>query len=141
MIDFRGRYEHTIDDRGRVSLPARYRHEFAGGAIISMGADGCIDVYTEDGFNRVAIHVDVEPPTTPGGRQARREHYSESYDTELDRQGRILIPPRLRQMAAVNGTVIINGRKECLEIWNPRRLEEVSSGAGAVSSTEQAPEV
>lgn len=140
MVDFRGRYEHTIDDRGRVSLPARYRNEFAGGAILSMGADGCIDVYTEDGFDRVAIHVEVEPPTTPEGRQARRGHYSESFDTELDRQGRILIPPRLRQMAAVNGTVIILGRKECLEIWDPRRLAKVQ-GAEAASSTEQAPEV
>jgi MraZ protein len=106
-----------------------------------MGADGCIDVYTEEGFNQVAMHVDVEPPTTSEGRQARREHYSESYDTELDRQGRILIPPRLRQMAEVNGAVIITGRKECLEIWSPRRLEEWSRKARAASPTEQAPEV
>ena len=140
MVEFRGKYEHTIDDRGRVSIPARYRNEFVNGAIVSMGADGCIDVYTEEGFNQVAIHVNVAPPTTPEGRQARREHYSESYDTELDRQGRILIPPRLRQMAAVNGAVIINGRKECLEIWNPGRLEERSRNARAASSTEQASE-
>ena len=128
-----------MDDRGRVSLPARYRSDFAHGVIVQMGADGCIDVYTEEGFQEVASHV-VEPPTTSDGRRARRAHYSESFDTELDRQGRILIPPRLRQMAAVNGTVIITGRKECLEIWNPERLEEIMSAAAA-TSTEQAPEV
>ena len=138
MVDFRGRYEHTVDDRGRVSLPPRYRNEFNRGVIVQMGADGCIDVYTEEGFQEVASHV-VEPPTTSGGRRARRVHYSDSFDTELDRQGRILIPPRLRQAAAVNGTVIITGRKECLEIWNPERLDEVMNAAVA-SSTEQAPE-
>ena len=138
MVDFRGRYEHTVDDRGRVSLPARYRNEFRGGVIVQMGADGCIDVYTEEGFQEVASHV-VEPPTTSDGRRARRVHYSDSFDTELDRQGRILIPPRLRQAAAVNGAVIITGRKECLEIWNPDRLEEVMNAAAA-SPTEQAPE-
>jgi MraZ protein len=138
LVDFRGRYEHTVDDRGRVSLPARYRDEFSGGAIVQMSPDGCIDVYTEEGFQEVANHV-VEPPTTSDGRRARRVHYHESYDTELDRQGRILIPPRLRQMAAVNGAVIIAGRKECLEIWNPERLERVLN-AEAASPTEQAPE-
>ena len=106
--------------------------------IVQIGADGCIEVYTEEGFQEVASHV-VEPPTSPVGRRARREHYSESYDTELDRQGRILIPPRLRQMAAVNGAVIISGRKECLEIWNPERLAQVMNAAAA-SPTEQAPE-
>jgi len=141
LVDFRGRYEHTIDDRGRVSLPARYRNEFVAGVILTAGVDGCIDVYTEDGHKQVGIHVDVAPPTTPEGRQARRGHYSDSFDAELDRQGRILIPPLLRQAAGANGTVIILGRKECLEIWNPRRLEEVTQAAKMASSTEQAPEV
>ena len=127
-----------MDDRGRVSLPARYRNEFNRGVIVQMGADGCIDVYTEEGFQEVASHV-VAPPTTSDGRRARREHYSDSFDTELDRQGRILIPPALRRSAAVDGTVVVAGRKECLEIWNPERLEEVMNAAAA-SSTEQAPE-
>lgn len=138
MVDFRGKYEHTVDDRGRVSIPARYRNEFAGGIVLVMSADGCIEVYTEAGFNDVASHVAVEPPTSPEGRRARRAFYSESFDTELDRQGRILIPPRLRQLAAVDGTVVIAGRKECLEIWNPHRLEDVTQAANGASSTEQA---
>jgi MraZ protein len=138
LVDFRGRYEHTVDERGRVSLPARYRNEFVNGAIVQLGPDGSIDVYTEEGFQIVANHVE-EPPTTPEGRRARRVHFHESYDAELDRQGRILIPPRLRQMAAVNGTVIIAGRRECLEIWNPERLERILDAVMA-SPTEQAPE-
>jgi transcriptional regulator MraZ len=141
VVEFRGKYEHSIDDRGRVSLPARYRNELTGKIILTMSVDGCIEVYTQEGFDEVASHVAVDPPTTPEGRRARRAFYSESFDTELDRQGRILIPPPLRQSAAVDGTVVIAGRKECLEIWNPRRLTEVSGGAGTAPSTEQAPEV
>ena len=140
MVDFRGKYEHTIDDRGRVSLPARYRNEFANGIVLLVSEDGCIEVYTEAGFNEVASHTAVKPPTTREGRRARRGFYSDSYDTELDRQGRILIPPLLRQQAAVDGGVVIAGRKECLEIWNPRRLERVLQAARAASSAEQAPE-
>ena len=64
MVDFRGKYEHTIDDRGRVSLPARYRNEFADKIVLLMSEDGCIEVYTEGGFNDVASHTAVEPPTT-----------------------------------------------------------------------------
>jgi MraZ protein len=141
VVEFRGKYEHTIDDRGRVSLPARYRNELTGKIILTMSVDGCIEVYTQDGFDQVANYVAVEPPTTPEGRRARRAFYSESFDTELDRQGRILVPPALRRSAAVDGTVVIAGRKECLEIWNPRRLEEVTGDAGSAPSTEQAPEV
>ena len=140
MVDFRGKYEHTIDDRGRVSLPARYRNEFADRIVLLMSEDGCIEVYTEAGFNEVASHTAVEPPTTREGRRARRGFYSDSYDTELDRQGRILIPPLLRQQAAVNGAVVITGRKECLEIWNPQRLQGVMQAARAASSAAQAPE-
>ncbi len=140
MVDFRGKYEHTIDDRGRVSLPARYRNEFADRIVLLMSEDGCIEVYTEAGFNEVASHTAVEPPTTREGRRARRGFYSDSYDTELDRQGRILIPPLLRQQAAVNGAVVITGRKECLEIWNPQRLQGVMKAARAASSAAQAPE-
>lgn len=140
MVDFRGKYEHTIDDRGRVSLPARYRNEFAERVVLLLSEDGCIEVYTEGGFNEVASHTAVEPPTTREGRRARRGFYSDSYDTELDRQGRILIPPRLRQQAEVDGAVVIAGRKECLEIWNPGRLEETLQGARTAFSAVQAPE-
>ncbi|MDO8614774.1 MAG: division/cell wall cluster transcriptional repressor MraZ [Dehalococcoidia bacterium] len=137
-MDFRGTYEFTLDNRGRVSIPARYRHEFADKVILAMGQDGCVEVYTEDGFNQMSNHVAAEPPTTPDGRQARREFYAQSFDTELDRQGRILVPPRFREKAALNGAVVIAGRKECLEIWHPARLERLLRGGS--SSTEQAPE-
>ncbi len=134
---FRGTYEHTLDDRGRVALPARYRHEFIDGAVLTLGPEGCIEVYTPVGFNDMSDSVAAEPATTTYGRRSRRRFDAQSFDTELDRQGRILIPARFRETAGINGGVIIAGRRECLEIWNPQRWERELQEATAGSSSER----
>jgi MraZ protein len=121
---FRGTYEHTVDDRGRVAIPARYRHEFAGGVVLTLSPEGCVEVYNEDGFNEMSKLVTAEPATHLKGRRLRRRLSARSWDTELDRQGRILIPAQFREAAQLNGAVTINGRVECLEIWNRDRWRE-----------------
>lgn len=120
---FRGFYEYTVDDRGRVAVPARYRHLFSDGAILTLGPDRSLEVYTPDGYEAMAEVVTAEPATTPKGRDLRRAFYGGSWDAELDRQGRILIPSRLREKAQLNGAVVIWGRGECLDIWNRERWQ------------------
>jgi MraZ protein len=136
-MPFRGFYEHTLDDRGRVAIPARYREEFSHGAILTLGEEGCVEVYTPAGFDRMSDRVAAEPPTSRNGRRSRRLFDAQSFDTELDRQGRILIPAMFRQAAGLNGGVVIAGRRECLEIWNPVNWERELREATAASSTEQ----
>lgn len=121
---FRGTYEHTVDDRGRVAIPARYRHEFAEGAVLAASPEGCVEVYTVDGFDEMSRLVTAEPATHLRGRRLRRGFFGRSWDAELDRQGRILIPQTLREEARLDGAVVINGRRECLEVWNRDRYEE-----------------
>ncbi len=116
---FRGTHEHTVDDRGRVALPARYRHEFAGGIVLTVGTESCIEVYTTSGFSEMSDLVAAEPATTLAGRQSRRRFDSQSWDAELDGQGRILIPSKFREAVGLQGPVVIAGRRECLEIWSP----------------------
>jgi MraZ protein len=132
---FRGTYEHTVDDRGRVAIPARYRHEFVDGAVLTMSPEGCVEVYAPDGFDEMSNLVTVEPATHLKGRRLRRGFFAQSWDAELDRQGRILIPAQLREDAQLNGAVVINGRRECLEVWNRDRwekeLEEVKAAYAA----------
>lgn len=132
---FRGTYEHTVDDRGRVAIPARYRHEFADGVVLTMSPDGCTEVYTPEGFDEMSRLVTAEPATHRKGRRLRRGFFGHSWDAELDRQGRILIPAQLREAAQLNGAVTINGRRECLEVWNRDRwraeLEEVQAAYAA----------
>ena len=136
---FRGTYEHTLDDRGRVALPARYRQEFLQGVVLTLGPEGCIEVWSPDGFALMSDEVASRPATSVFGRRYRRAFDAQSFDTELDRQGRILVPQRFRQIAALNGAVTIIGRRECLEIWNPERWSTEIDAAIAASSTDQEP--
>ena len=134
---FRGPYEHTLDDRGRLALPARYRHAFVDGVVLTLGSDGCIEVYTSEGFEKMSDEVASDPATTLYGRRARRRFDAQSWDAELDRQGRILVPAKFREWAALDGGVVIVGRRECLEIWNPERWQRELQEATADSSTGQ----
>ena len=140
MEEFWGEYEFTLDDRGRVSVPADFRHRFAEGAMLTMNGDGCVELYTEEGYREMVKDVAAKPRTTPEGRQARREFYGQSFGAELDRQGRILIPQKLRLKADLQGPVLIQGNLECFEIWDPERKELHDAKAKVASSTEQASE-
>src|SRR3990170_1836689 len=135
LMAFRGTYEHTVDDRGRVALPARYRHEFAEGVVLTLGEEGCIEAYTPGGFADMSDLAAAEPATTREGRRSRRRFDAQSWDTELDRQGRILIPAKFREAAGLEGPVMIAGRRECLEIWSPQRWERELREATTASST------
>lgn len=121
---FRGRYEHTVDDRGRVAMPARYRREFDDGAVLTLSPEGCVEVYTIKSFDEMSEHVIAEPPTHLKGRRLRRAFFGLSWDAELDGQGRILIPQQLRDDAGLEGPVVIHARRECLEVWNRERYTE-----------------
>ena len=120
---FRGTYEHSVDERGRVAIPARYRHLFSDGIVLVQSPEGCVEIYTTQGYDDMAQLVTTEPATHLRGRRLRRGFFSRSWDAELDRQGRILIPLPLREKADIYGSVIVLGRQECLEIWNRQRWE------------------
>jgi MraZ protein len=120
---FRGTYEYAIDARGRVPLPARYRDAFAEGVVLVQSPDGCIDVYTPSGYDAWASFLTKVKPNRQRGRRLRRGFFGRSIDAELDRQGRILVPSFLRQHADLSAAVLMIGRGECLEIWNPKHWE------------------
>jgi MraZ protein len=118
---FRGTFEYTIDNRGRIPIPARYRATFSNGAVLTEGQDGCIEVYTTDSYEGEAEFLLRQRATRKKARRIRRGFFASSLDVELDGQGRILLPPWLRQHGDLNGQVLVIGRGECLEIWNPER--------------------
>jgi MraZ protein len=123
-MTFRGTYEHTVDDRGRVAIPARYRHVFSEGAVLVLSPEGCVEVYSPEGYEQMAALVTTEPATHLKGRRLRRGFFARSWDADLDRQSRLLIPAPLREAAHLNGAVVISGRRECLEVWNRQRWEQ-----------------
>jgi MraZ protein len=118
---FRGTFEYTIDNRGRIPVPTRYRAVFSQGAVLTESQDGCIEVYTADSYESEAEFLLQQRATRKKARRLRRGFFGRSLDVELDGQGRVLLPPRLRQHGDLNGSVLIVGRGECLEIWNPER--------------------
>jgi len=120
---FRGTYEYAIDARGRLPIPARYRETFQEGVVLVQSPDGCIDVYTPSGYDAWASFLTSEKPNRQRSRRLRRGFFGRSIDVELDKQGRILVPPFLRQHADLSGTVLMVGRSECLEMWSPQRWE------------------
>lgn len=122
-MEFRGTYEYAIDARGRLPIPARYRAAFEEGVVLVQSPDGCVDVYTPDGYDAWASFLTREKPNRQRSRRLRRGFFARSIDVEVDRQGRILVPPFLRQHADLASTVLMVGRGECLEMWDPKRWE------------------
>ena len=120
---FRGTYEYAIDARGRLPIPARYREAFEGGLVLVQSPDGCIDVYTPSGYDAWASFLTRDKPNRQRSRRLRRGFFGRSIDVELDKQGRILVPTFLRQHADLSSSVLMVGRNECLEIWDPQRWE------------------
>jgi MraZ protein len=116
---FLGKHEYAMDERGRVPMPPRFREALMQGIILTQGApDRCIRAYPVDGFEDQASLYTSQPVTTRAGRVMRRAFFSGAYQSELDRQGRVLIPPILRQWANLDAAVIVVGTGEGIEIWN-----------------------
>lgn len=135
---FYGEYDHAIDDKGRVTLPARFRDAFAGGVVLARGLDGNVDVYP-----RAAWEQTVEPrlrgldPFAREARDLQRLFYALASYTELDRQGRVLVPQSLAERAKLGKDVVISGVLDHLEIWDrtawAERLHAVEGSADRVA--------
>jgi len=113
-----GEYEHTIDDKNRLTLPAKFRQAFADGLVVTRGMDGCLNVYTRDAWEQVADEIMALDPLDPDGRKMRRFFFSGASEDRPDRQGRISIPPALAQSARLQRDVVVAGVSDHLEIWD-----------------------
>lgn len=122
---FLGEYTHTLDDKGRLIIPAKFRDQLERGLVITRGLDGCLFVFTHDDWQRLTEILAEKLPFTQGAaRQLSRFLFAGADDTTMDRQGRILIPPYLREYAQLESEVVIAGSNTRLELWNPQRWRE-----------------
>lgn len=121
---FLGEYVHTIDEKGRLAVPARFRAGLAGGLVITRGLDRCLAIYPIEEWKRLAEQVSALPMTDRRARAFRRLVFANASDVIPDRQGRILIPPRLREYAGLDGEVVITGIDTYIEVWNPQAWSE-----------------
>lgn len=121
-----GQYTHALDTKGRVTIPSRHRDALSGDIVVTRGLDRCLTVYPIELWNEISAKVSAVPMTDPRGRALRRIFYADALYAEPDRQGRILIPDRLREHAGLElgAEVVIVGLERYLEIWKPQRWEE-----------------
>ena len=126
MPSFTGQYTYTLDSKGRLTIPSRYREELPETLAVTRSMDRCLTVYPMDVWEEITAKVDALSITDSRGRDLRRYFYADATLAEPDRQGRILLPDRLREHAGLelNNEVIIAGTGRYFEIWNPQRWEE-----------------
>jgi len=123
-----GEFRHTLDDRGRVAIPVRFRGRLAPGATISRWLDGCLGLFPQDVWNELATKLQALPVTSTRGREFGRFMSSGAVEVELDRQGRVLIPGYLREYAGIGeGEVVVVGALSRLELWAPSAWEPYRS--------------
>ena len=114
---FLGEYEHTIDSKGRMAVPARFRAQLDRGAVISKGMGACLSVYTLARWEEKSNEL-VASKTSDELRDFERRIFPSAGEVELDNQGRIVIPVKLRQYASLEGEVTIAGVRDHFEIWD-----------------------
>ena len=117
---FLGQFQHNLDDKGRLMVPARYRDLLAAGAFITQGFDRCLMVMTDAHFKEVYERINNMNLADATTRMLRRLILSNAYPVEVDKIGRILVPQNLRQFLAVeSGELIVAGQGEYFEVWTP----------------------
>jgi MraZ protein len=132
-----GEYEHTIDDKNRLTLPARFREALSEGVVVTRGMDGCLYAYSRADWQEQLSRVSGLDPLSGEGRKLQRHFFSGAAEAELDKQGRIMIPGALLRYAGLEREVVVAGIHDHLEIWDReswrRELNEVEGSAEHVA--------
>ncbi|MBI4193096.1 MAG: division/cell wall cluster transcriptional repressor MraZ [Candidatus Colwellbacteria bacterium] len=115
---FIGEHEHTIDAKGRVAIPAKFRSQLGDGAIVTRGIDRCLFAFTASDWHALAEKLVALPLAQANSRAFVRLMLSGAAECELDSQGRALIPERLRDYAGIRREVIVAGLYNRIEIWD-----------------------
>ena len=115
---FMGQYYHTIDAKGRLIIPSRFREVLGDEFVVSKGMDGCLYMYAYDDWNAFAQHLTSLPLVDKEAREFARYFLAGATSVEVDKQGRILIPANLRDFAGLDKDVVLAGVGSRVEIWS-----------------------
>ncbi|MGB9679205.1 MAG: division/cell wall cluster transcriptional repressor MraZ [Thermoanaerobacteraceae bacterium] len=121
-----GQYEHTLDTKGRIIIPAKFREELGDKFILTKGLDNCLFVYSIDEWSNIESKLKSLPLTKKDARAFMRFFLAGAIECETDRQGRILVPLNLREHAKIEKDVIFIGVSNRVEIWSKEVWEEYS---------------
>lgn len=124
---FLGEFVHTIDDKGRLVVPAKFRNALASGMVITRGIDRCLVIYPMDTWQAYRERISALPTTDRDARDLRRLVFGSAADITPDAQGRFVIPPSLREYAGLDGQVVVVGCDTYVELWHPEEWAKVQS--------------
>src|SRR3954451_3717129 len=122
---FLGEYQHSLDAKGRVILPARFRDQLEQGAVMAKALDGCLAVYPMEEWARIAENARDLAQRGPRERQAARALFSSAVEIVPDKQGRVAVPQHLREFAGLSREVIVAGVYHRIEIWDAQKFREL----------------
>lgn len=122
-----GQYLHTVDSKGRVFVPAKFRGDLQGSLVIVKGLDECIVLYNEAQWN--AFIKKLEAYGDMQMKKIKRFILASAFNTELDSQGRIVISQELREHAGIEKEISFVGLNNCVEIWRPDKFREINDAA------------
>lgn len=121
---FMGEYNHTIDAKGRLIVPAKFREALGDEFVVTKGLDGCLFVYSDSEWNAFEEKLRTLPLTNKNARQFTRFFLAGAAACEVDKQGRILLPQVLREFAKLEKDVVLVGVASRIEIWSKEVWEE-----------------
>ena len=135
---FLGQFQHNLDEKGRLMIPARYRELLAAGAFITQGFDKCLMVMTDAYFKEVYERINTMNMADSTARLLRRLILSNAYPVEVDKVGRILVPQNLREFLGVsNGELTVAGQGDYFEVWTPAEWKAQMNKLQDVEANEQ----
>ncbi len=120
---FIGEYQHTLDAKGRMFVPSKFRDELGDTFIVTLGLDNCLFVFPQEEFDRLKAKLDAVSITNKDARRFARFFFARACECEMDKQGRIMLPNNLRDYAGLTKDVTVVGVSNRVELWNTESWE------------------
>ena len=131
---FIGEYQHSVDEKGRLAIPIKFRSDLAKGAVVTRGLDNCLFLYSKEEWQKLADKLSKLPISKANTRAFSRLMLAGAMDLEIDKQGRVIVPDYLRKFADLKKEVVIAGLYNRLEIWDKESWEKYKQGTEKTSS-------
>lgn len=124
-----GEFSHTLDDKGRIVIPSRFRDDLLQRFVITKGLDGCLFLYPSEEWGHLVEKLHQLPMTNPNARSFMRLFMAGAHEVEVDKQYRVTLPPKLREYAAIEKEAILIGVSGRAELWSAQRWAQYQAGA------------
>lgn len=126
---FLGQYEHGLDDKGRLFMPAKFREKLGSSFVVTKGLDRCLFIYPQEEWQNIEVKLKELPFTKSDARSFVRMFFSGAAECECDKQGRVLLPQGLREHALLSKDAVVLGVASRVEIWSAERWKDYSESA------------